>query len=38
MDLMATDEQTGQPVINTLDLAEIMEDIYNDYEAFSVEG
>ena len=35
MNLMATDEETGQQVINTLDLSEIMEDIYNDYEALS---
>ena len=33
MNLMATDEETGQQVINTLDLSETMEDIYNDYEA-----
>ena len=38
MNLMATDEETGQQVINTLDLSEIMEDIYNDYEALSEEG
>lgn len=35
MNLMATDEETDQQVINTLDLSEIMEDIYNDYEALS---
>lgn len=35
MNLMATDEETNQQVINTLDLSEIMEDIYNDYEALS---
>ena len=33
VNLMATDEETGQQVINTLDLSETMEDIYNDYEA-----
>lgn len=38
MNLMATDEETGQQVINTLDLSEIMEDIYNDYEALSEES
>ena len=38
MDLMATDEETGQQVINTFDLSEIMEDIYNDYDALSEEG
>jgi len=38
MNLMATDEETGQQVINTLDLSEIMEDIYNDYDALSEEG
>lgn len=38
MNLMATDEETGQQVINTLDLSEIMEDIYNDYEALSEGG
>lgn len=37
MDLMATEEDSGQMVINTLDLSEIMEDIYNDYEALSEE-
>lgn len=37
MDLMATDEETGQQVINTFDLSEIMEDIYNDYDALSEE-
>lgn len=37
MNLMATDEETNQLVINTLDLSEIMEDIYNDYEALSEE-
>ncbi len=37
MDLMATDEETGQYVINTFDLSEIMEDIYNDYDALSEE-
>lgn len=35
MDLMATDDESGQLVINTLDLSEIMEDIYNDYEALA---
>lgn len=38
VDLMATDEETGQQVINTFDLSEIMEDIYNDYDALSEEG
>lgn len=38
MNLMANDEETGQQVINTFDLAEIMEDIYNDYEALSEGG
>lgn len=37
MNLMATDEESGQLVINTLDLSEIMEDIYNDYDALSEE-
>lgn len=37
MDLMATEEDSDQLVINTLDLSEIMEDIYNDYEALSGE-
>lgn len=36
--LMATDEDSGQQVINTLDLSEIMEDIYNDYEALYEEN
>lgn len=35
IDLMATDVESNQEVINTLDLSEIMEDIYNDYEALS---
>lgn len=35
INLMATDEESNQNVINTLDLSEIMEDIYNDYEALS---
>lgn len=35
INLMATDEESSQEVINTLDLSEIMEDIYNDYEALS---
>lgn len=35
MDLMATDEETGEIVINTFDLSEIMEDIYNDYDALA---
>lgn len=35
INLMATDEECNQEVINTLDLSEIMEDIYNDYEALS---
>ena len=38
MNLMATDDESGQQVINTLDLSEIMEDIYNDYEALGAEG
>lgn len=38
MDLMATDDESGQQVINTLDLSEIMEDIYNDYEALAEGG
>lgn len=38
MDLMATDEDTEQQVVNTLDLSEIMEEIYNDYESLSEEG
>ena len=33
MNLMATDEDTHEDVINTLDLSEVIEDIYNDYEA-----
>ena len=37
MNLMATDEETNQQVINTFDLSEIMEDIYNDYDALSEE-
>ena len=37
MDLMATEEDSDRMVINTLDLSEIMEDIYNDYEALSGE-
>lgn len=37
MDLMATDDESGQLVINTLDLSEIMEDIYNDYEALALD-
>lgn len=37
MDLMATDEETGEIVINTFDLSEIMEDIYNDYDALAEE-
>jgi hypothetical protein len=35
IDLMATDEETNQRVINTLDLSEVMEDIYNDYDALA---
>lgn len=35
INLMATDEECNQEVINTLDLSEIMEDIYNDYVALS---
>lgn len=35
IDLMAVDEESNQFVINTFDLSEIMEDIYNDYEALS---
>lgn len=38
MDLMATDDESGQQIINTLDLSEIMEDIYNDYEALAEGG
>ena len=38
IDLMATDEDTQQLVINTLDLSEIMEDIYNEYESLSEEN
>ena len=37
MDLMATDEETSEIVINTFDLSEIMEDIYNDYDALAEE-
>ena len=37
MDLMATDEVSGETVINTFDLSEIMEDIYNDYDALAGE-
>ena len=37
IDLMAIDEDTNQAVINTFDLSEIMEDIYNDYESLSEE-
>ncbi|MBQ7689942.1 MAG: ATP-binding protein [Muribaculaceae bacterium] len=37
MDLMATDEDTNQLVVNTLDLSEAMEDIYNDYASLSEE-
>lgn len=37
MDLMATDEDTEQQVVNTLDLSEVMEEIYNDYESLSKE-
>lgn len=33
INLIATDEDSGQCVINTLDMSETMEDIYNDYEA-----
>ena len=33
--LMATDDESNQQVINTFDLSEIMEDIYNDYEALA---
>lgn len=33
--LIATDEDSDQLVVNTLSLSEIMEDIYNDYEALS---
>lgn len=35
--LMATDEETEQQVVNTFDLSEIMEDIYNDYESLYLE-
>ena len=34
-DLLAIDEETNQLVINTFDLSEIMEDIYNDYESLT---
>lgn len=37
VDLMAIDEDTNQTVINTFDLSEIMEDIYNDYESLAEE-
>lgn len=33
--LMATDDETGQAVINTIDLSMTMEDIFNEYEALS---
>lgn len=36
-DLMATDEDSNQLVINTFDLSEIMEEIYNDYESLGNE-
>lgn len=35
VDLMAIDEESNQLVINTFDLSEIMEDIYNDYESLA---
>lgn len=35
IDLMAIDEESNQLVINTFDLSEIMEDIYNDYESLA---
>lgn len=35
VDLMATDDESGEMVINTFDLSETMEDIYNDYEALA---
>lgn len=38
INLMAVDEETNQTVVNTFDLSEIMEDIYNDYDALAVEG
>ncbi len=37
MNLMATDEDTKQEVINTLDLSDVIESIYNDYEALGGE-
>lgn len=33
INLMATDEETGEDVINTLDLSGVIEDIYNEYES-----
>lgn len=33
MNIMATDEDTNEDVINTLDLSEVIEDIYNEYES-----
>ena len=33
MNLMMTDEETGEDVINTLDLSGVIEDIYNEYES-----
>lgn len=35
---MAIDEDTGEQVINTLDLSKIMEDTYNNYETLWGEG
>lgn len=37
INLIATDEESGQCVINTLDMSETMEDIYNDYDALSLD-
>ena len=35
INLIATDDESNEYVINTFDLSEIMEDIYNDYEALA---
>ncbi|WP_314954628.1 AAA family ATPase [Hoylesella loescheii] len=37
INLMATDEETKEDVINTLDLSEVIENIYNDYVALGEE-
>ncbi|WP_315396074.1 AAA family ATPase [Hoylesella nanceiensis] len=37
INLMATDEETEEDVINTLDLSEVIENIYNDYVALGEE-